>query len=54
MSPEQRLRAARRGRLSRAELTLWAAHYPDEVPLVNGEHTQTVRAFRSQRQRRVR
>ena len=38
MSPEQRLRAARKGRLSRAELTLWAAHYPDEVPLVNGEH----------------
>ena len=38
MSPEQRLRAARKGRLSRAELTLWAARYPEEVPLVNGEH----------------
>ncbi len=38
MTPEQRLRAARRGRLSRAELTLWAARYPEEVPLINGEH----------------
>ena len=38
MTPEQRLRAARRGRLSRAELTLWAHRYPEEVPLVNGEH----------------
>jgi hypothetical protein len=37
MTPEQRLRAARKGRLSRGELTLWAALYPEEAPLVNGE-----------------
>jgi hypothetical protein len=37
MTPEQRLKAARKGRLSRGELTLWAALYPEEVPLVNGE-----------------
>lgn len=38
MTPEQRLKAARKGRLSRGELTLWAAHYPEEAPLVNGEY----------------
>ena len=38
MTPEQRLKAARKGRLSRGELSLWAAHYPEEAPLVNGEY----------------
>ncbi len=37
MSPRQRLRAARGGEFSRSERALWAATYPDEVPLVNGE-----------------
>lgn len=37
MGPEQRLAAARAGRFSRAERGAWAARYPDEVPLVNGE-----------------
>jgi hypothetical protein len=38
MSPEQRLRAARKGRFSRGECALWAARYPGEAPLVNGEY----------------
>lgn len=38
MSPEQRLAAAQAGRFSRAERALWAARYPEEPPLVNGEH----------------
>lgn len=38
MSPEQRLRAARKGRFTRAERALWAARYPEEAPLVNGEY----------------
>jgi hypothetical protein len=37
MSRGERLRAYRAGRLSRAERTAWAAVYPEEVPLVNGE-----------------
>ncbi len=37
MSPKQRLRAAHKGRFTRGELTLWAARYPEEAPLVNGE-----------------
>jgi hypothetical protein len=37
IGPEQRLRAYRAGAFARAELTAWAARYPDEVPLVNGE-----------------
>ena len=38
MSPEQRLAAAHEGRFTRAERTLWAARYPQEAPLVNGEY----------------
>jgi hypothetical protein len=37
MTPEERKRAARRGEFSRAERALWAATYPEEVPLINGE-----------------
>lgn len=38
MSTEQRLAPARGGRFTRAERTLWAARYPEEAPLVNGEY----------------
>jgi hypothetical protein len=37
MSAEHRLAAAREGRFSRAERAAWAARYPEEAPLVNGE-----------------
>lgn len=37
MDPEQRLAAARSGRFSRGERALWAARYPEEAPLINGE-----------------
>jgi hypothetical protein len=37
MTPEQRLDAVRSGRFTRSERTAWAARYPDEVPLINGE-----------------
>jgi hypothetical protein len=37
MSPQGRLRAYEDGVLTFAELQAWAALYPDEVPVVNGE-----------------
>lgn len=37
MSPRERLRASRY-RFERWQRTLWAAHYPEEAPLVNGEY----------------
>ncbi|HTR74154.1 MAG TPA: hypothetical protein VMH33_02710 [Solirubrobacterales bacterium] len=37
MSPGERREAACRGSFTRAELNLWAARYPEEAPLVNGE-----------------
>jgi hypothetical protein len=37
MGPERRLRAYRRNRLTHAELVLWTAHFPEEVPIVNDE-----------------
>ena len=37
MSPEERLAAYRAGALTRAERGVWAASYPQEVPLVNDE-----------------
>jgi len=36
MSSEQRIRASRFSFKS-WELHVWAGHYPDEVPLINGE-----------------
>ncbi len=36
MTPKQRI-AAYRECFGRTERTIWAARYPDEVPLVNGE-----------------
>lgn len=32
-----RLAQYRAGKLSRADLSVWAARFPDEVPTVNGE-----------------
>ncbi|HXS33137.1 MAG TPA: hypothetical protein VN758_05105 [Solirubrobacterales bacterium] len=32
-----RLAQYRAGNLDRAELSVWAARYPEEVPIVNGE-----------------
>jgi len=37
MTPERRLAAFAEGELRRAELAAWAALYPEEIPLVNGE-----------------
>lgn len=37
-----RLEHYERGELSIADLSLWAARYPDEVPLVNGEYAWIV------------
>ena len=37
MSSEERLRAARE-EFDRHQLALWAARYPEEAPLVNGEY----------------
>jgi len=37
MSPQERLRASRY-RFERWQRTLWAARYPEEAPLVNGEY----------------
>jgi hypothetical protein len=34
---EGRLRAYERGELTRTDLSIWAARFPDEPPLVNGE-----------------
>lgn len=37
MSPEGRRLAYEEGEFSRAELSAWAALFPEEVPLVNDE-----------------
>lgn len=37
LGPAKRLEEFEGGNLSRAELFAWAARYPEEVPLVNGE-----------------
>jgi len=37
MGPEGRRTAFEEGGLRRDELTAWAARYPEEIPLVNGE-----------------
>jgi hypothetical protein len=38
MSGEERLRAYRSGAMTRAERAAWAANFPEEVPLINGEY----------------
>jgi hypothetical protein len=37
MGPDRRRAAYEDGELTRAELHVWAALWPEEVPLVNGE-----------------
>ena len=37
MTPEERVRAARQGRLSLGEMLRWAARRPSEIELVDGE-----------------
>jgi hypothetical protein len=37
LTPAQRLAAYRAGRFTHHHLTLWARHYPDEIPLINDE-----------------
>lgn len=37
LSREARLAEYRAGLMGRHQLTLWATHFPEEVPLVNGE-----------------
>lgn len=37
MTREERISASRHGGFTRWERWVWAARYPDEVPLVNGE-----------------
>jgi hypothetical protein len=37
LGPSKRFAEFEAGNLSRAELFAWAARYPEEVPLVNGE-----------------
>jgi hypothetical protein len=37
MTPGQRLAAMRRGELTLEQCSAWAARYPEQVPIVNGE-----------------
>jgi hypothetical protein len=37
MTPAQRVNAMRRGKLTLQECAAWAARYPEQVPLANGE-----------------
>jgi hypothetical protein len=37
LSREGRLADYRAGLMNRHQLAVWAAHFPDEVPLINGE-----------------
>lgn len=37
MTPGQRIAAMRRGELTLEQCAAWAARYPEQVPIVNGE-----------------
>jgi hypothetical protein len=37
MTPTERISASRHGGFTRRERTIWAARFPEEVPLRNGE-----------------
>jgi hypothetical protein len=37
MTPVERLRAYRSGAFDRRERTIWAARFPEEAPILNGE-----------------
>lgn len=38
MTPSERVAAMRRGKLSLEQCAAWAARYPDQVPLANGDY----------------
>jgi hypothetical protein len=38
MTPQERLDAYRHGSYARRECLIWAARYPEEPPIVNGEY----------------
>lgn len=38
MTPRERISASRHGGFTRWERWVWAARFPDEVPLLNGEY----------------
>ncbi len=37
LTPSERVAAMRRGELTLEQCAAWAAHYPEQVPLLNGE-----------------
>jgi hypothetical protein len=37
MTPAERISASRHGGFTRRERSIWAAQFPNEVPLINGE-----------------
>jgi hypothetical protein len=44
MSPAERISAMRRGTLTLEQCAAWAARYPDQVPLINGEFEYLARS----------
>jgi hypothetical protein len=38
MTPHERRTAAREGSFDRHQRSIWAARFPEEVPLLNGEY----------------
>ncbi len=45
MTPQERISASRYGGFTRWERWVWAARFPDEVPLVNGEYEWIARGL---------
>jgi hypothetical protein len=45
MTPAERLRAYRCGTFSAHECTIWAARFPEEAPLLNGEFEWIARSL---------
>jgi len=45
MTPQERISASRHGGFTRWERWVWAARFPDEVPLVNGEYEWIARGL---------
>jgi hypothetical protein len=37
LTPSERVAAMRRGELTLEQCAAWAAHYPEQMPLINGE-----------------
>lgn len=44
MSPAERISAMRRGTLTLEQCAAWAARYPEQVPLINGEFEYLARS----------